>query len=105
MITRLVQLDHPGFGRRVAVADGDDLHLLGTYHSTYAFAVAASETGVKLRDLLSTDLTGIALDYAAVHALESEWTFLPAFDHPEESARCLVSGCGRTYGASPGPGD
>src|SRR5258708_22445494 len=41
VITRLVQLDHPGFGRRVALADGEDLHLLGTYRSAYAFAMAA----------------------------------------------------------------
>jgi hypothetical protein len=101
VITRLVQLDHPGFGRRVAVADGEDLHLLGTYRSAYSFAIAAIETGVKLRDLLSTDLTGVALDYGAVHSLASEWTFLPAFDHPDEPARCQVSGCGRTYGPSP----
>jgi hypothetical protein len=108
LITRLVQLDHPGFGRRVALADGDDLHLLGTYRSTYEFAIAAIETGVKLRDLLSTDLSGVALDYTAVHSLSSEWTFLAAFDHPGEPARCQVSGCGRTYGPppaadSPGP--
>jgi hypothetical protein len=97
--TRLVQLDHPGFGRRVALVDGDDLHLLGTYRSIYSFAIAAIETGWKLRDLLSTDLTGIALDYAAVHALDTEWRFLPSFDHPSEPARCMVSGCGRTYDA------
>jgi len=105
MITRLVQLDHPGFGRRVAVADGDALHLLGAYRSAYEFAIAAIETGVKLRDLLSTDLTGIALDYAAIHSLASEWTFLPAFDNPQEPSRCQVSGCGRTYGAAHNPQD
>jgi len=102
MITRLVQLDHPGFGRRVALADGDDLHLLGAYRSIHAFALAALEIGVPLRDLLSTDLTGVALDYNAVHALASEWTFAPAFDNPEEPSHCIVSGCGRTYGAPPG---
>ena len=105
MVTRLVQLEHPGFGRRVALADGDDLHLLGTYRSAYAFATAALDTGHKLRDLLSTDLTGIALDYHAVHGLSSEWRFAPAFDVPEDQSHCLVTGCGRTYGAPPAPGD
>jgi hypothetical protein len=95
--TRLVQLDHPGFGRRVALVDGDDLHLLGTYRSVYQFAQVTLETGHKLRDLLSTDLTGIALAYAPVWALETEWRFLPSFDHPSETGRCLVSGAGLTH--------
>jgi hypothetical protein len=97
--TRLVQLDHPGFGRRVALVDGGDLHLLGTYRSVYQFAQVTLETGHRLRDLLSTDLTGIALDYAPVWALETEWRFLPCFDHPVEPGRCLVSGAGLTHGA------
>jgi len=96
--TRLVQLDHPGFGRRVALVDGDDLHLLGTYRSAYQFAQVTLETGHKLRDLLSTDLTGIALAYEPVWALETEWRFLPSFDHPGEPGRCLVSGAGLTHG-------
>jgi hypothetical protein len=112
--TRLVQLDHPGFGRRVALVDGGDLHLLGTYRSVYQFAQVTLETGHKLRDLLSTDLTGIALDYGPVWALETEWRFLPSFDHPVEPGRCIVSGAGLTHGpdgargngtgpSSPGP--
>jgi len=95
--TRLVQLDHPGFGRRVALVDGDDLHLLGTYRSVYQFAQAALDTGLKLRDLLSSDLTGIALAYQPVWALETEWRFLPSFDQPNEPARCLVSGSGPAW--------
>jgi len=95
--TRLVQLDHPGFGRRVALVDGDDLHLLGTFRSIYAFAQLALETGHKLRDLLSTDLTGIALDYAKVWALETDWRVLPSFDHPNEPGLCIVSGAGQTH--------
>jgi hypothetical protein len=44
-----------------------------------------------LRDLLSTDLSGIVLDYQEVHALLTPWRFLPAFDHPREPGACLVS--------------
>src|SRR5579862_5367575 len=95
--TRLVQLDHPGFGRRVALVDGNDLHLLGTYRSAYAFAQVALETGHKMRDLLSSDLSGIALDYPQVWALETEWRFLPSFDHPTEPGRCIVSGAAMTH--------
>ena len=89
--TRLVQLTHPEDGRRTALVHREELHLLATYRSVYAFARAALELGSKLRDLLSTDLSGIVLDYNEVDALRTPWRFLPAFDDPAEPARCLVS--------------
>ena len=92
--TRLVQLTHPDEGRRAALVYGGELHLLATYRSAYSFAMAALETGWKLRDLLSTDLSGITLNYEEVHSLATPWRFLPAFDHPEEPGRCLVSAAG-----------
>ena len=102
-MTRLVQIIHPDYGRRVALVNGDDeLHLLSTYRTAYAFATAAIETGQKLRELLSTDLSGIVLDYREVYALRSGWRFLPSFDHPEHTACCLVSGCANAHGAVSG---
>jgi len=95
--TRLVQIVHPSLGRRVGLVDADRLHLLSTYRSIYGFATAAIETGVKLRDLLSTDLSGIVLDYEEVYALRSVWTFLPSFDHPRDPARCIISGCANAH--------
>jgi hypothetical protein len=74
------------------------LHLLSTYRSVYAFAMAAIETGVKLRELLSTDLSGIVLEYDQVHGLHSGWMFLPSFDHPTDTAQCVVSGCANLHG-------
>ncbi len=91
--TRLVQIIHPEYGRRIALVAGDELHLLSTYRTAYHFATAAIEMGTPLRELLSTDLSGIVLDYNEVHALRSGWTFLPSFDHPQDLARCLVTGC------------
>ena len=78
--------------------NGDELHLLSTYRTAYAFAMAAIETGQKLRELLSTDLSGIVLDYREVYALRSGWRFLPSFDHPDHTACCLVSGCANAHG-------
>jgi len=95
--TRLVQLTHPDEGRRAALVYGNQLHLLATYRSVYSFAMAALDTGWKLRDMLSTDLSGIQLDYAEVHALATPWRFLPSFDHPEEPGRCLVSAAGAKW--------
>jgi hypothetical protein len=98
-LTRIVQIIHPDYGRRVALVNGDtELHLLSTYRTAYAFATAAIETGQKLRDLLSTDLSGIVLDYREVYALRSGWRFLPSFDHPDHTAGCLVSGCANAHG-------
>lgn len=90
--TRLVQLSHPEEGRRAALVYRNELHLLATYRSVYQFALAALETGWTLRDLLSTDLSGIVLDYSQVHSLQTPWRFLPAFDHPREPGSCLVAG-------------
>jgi hypothetical protein len=53
--------------------------------------------GTPLRELLSEDLSGIVLDYNAVHALRSAWRFLPSFDHPTELGRCHVSGCANAH--------
>ena len=93
-----MQIIHADYGRRVALVNGDELHLLSTYRTAYAFAVAAIETGQKLRELLSTDLSGIVLDYREVYALKSGWRFLPSFDHPDHTACCLVSGCANAHG-------
>src|SRR5207253_1842236 len=83
-----------------ALVHEDELHLLATYRSVHSFAMAAIATGYELRDLLSTDLSGIVLNYAEVYSLRSGWRFLPSFDHPDHPARCLVSGCANPHGAA-----
>ena len=95
--TRIVQIIHPEHGRRVALVNGDELHLLSAYRTAYHFAMAAIQMGAALRDLLSTDLSGIVLDYNEVHSLRSGWRFLPAFDHPTELSKCHVSGVGNAH--------
>ena len=37
------------------------------------------------------------LDYDPIYRGQSEWRILPAIDHPDEPARCLVSGTGLTH--------
>lgn len=101
MSTRLVQLAHEEYGRRVAFVNDGELHLLSTHRSVYHFAVAAMELGAPLRELLSTDLSGIVLSYDEVYTLGSAWTFLPSFDHPSELGRCHVSGCANAHTGSP----
>ena len=96
----LVQLRHKKQGRRVAVVDDKKLRLLSDYPSIYALAWAAISSAIKLGVLANKSLSGEELDYDSVYGGESDWQVLPAFDHPEEPARCLVSGTGLTHKAS-----
>lgn len=102
MSTRLVQLIHDEFGRRVAFVNGNELHLLSTYRSVYTFVFAAIEVGTPLRELMSMDLSGILLNYDEVYSLRSGWRFLPSFDHPEALAKCHVSGCANAHTGTSG---
>jgi hypothetical protein len=97
---RLVQIANPSFGRRVALVEDSTLHLLGTHRSIYAFARVAIDTGCPLQKLILSDVSDVSLDYDEVYSLHSDWSFLPSFDHPDEPARCLVSGTGLTHLAS-----
>jgi hypothetical protein len=42
----------------------------------------------------------LMLDYDAVYNGTSPWRLLPAFDHPQDAAHCMVSGTGLTHKAS-----
>jgi hypothetical protein len=95
-MTRLVQLKR-GDVRRVALVEEPHLHLLDGGSSIYELANSAISAGVKLSDLARHRVTGDRLDYDPVYRGESEWRLLPAIDHPEEPARCLVSGTGLTH--------
>jgi hypothetical protein len=76
------------------MVDGNQLRLLATFRSAYTFAKTAVEMKWKLRDLLSTDLSGITLDYEKTHQLKTPWRFLASFDHFDEPSRCMVSASG-----------
>src|SRR5262249_49229622 len=94
---RLVQLQHPTRGRRTALVEGDTLRFLQSYGTLYACALAAVESGGGLQSLVPADVSDNTLDYDAVYTGASEWRLLPAFDHPVELARCLLSGTGLTH--------
>jgi len=96
----LIQLRHREQGRRIAMIDSNTLCLLHDYSSTYALAWVAIESGKEISALARENLSRERLDYNAVYEGKSDWQILPAFDHPEEPARCLVSGTGLTHKAS-----
>ena len=95
-MTRLVQLKR-GDERRVAVVEEPRLRLLGKFTSVYALAQAAIASPELLVGLIGTHATDEKLDYDQVYRSESDWKLLTPIDHPDEPARCLVSGTGLTH--------
>lgn len=96
MTTRLIQIKR-GTVRRVALVDEPHLRLLDGSSSVYELANVALASGMTLSDLTRQRVKADALEYDAIYAGCSEWRILPAIDHPEEPARCLVSGTGLTH--------
>ena len=97
---RLVQLQAHSGERRTGLVDGGSIRLLGACDSIYAIALRAIHSEVPIQTLASDIVSNITAPYDAVYTGQSEWILLPPFDHPEEPARCLVSGTGLTHKAS-----
>ena len=95
-MTRVVQLRR-GSERRVALVDEPRLRLLGTFDSAYALAQAAIVGGEPLSAVANAHATDETLDYDDVYEGRGEWRLMVPFDHPDEPARCLVSGTGLTH--------
>lgn len=90
----------PSGARAAAVVDGSELRLLRRYASVYETAQAALRDGTSLANIVAADARAQSLAYDEVYEHRTDWRFLPAFDHPDEPARCLVSGTGLTHLAS-----
>lgn len=87
--------------RRVAVVEEPRLKLLDkTAPSVYALAREALASGRSLTTTVERWMGTESLDYDDVYQGRSAWRILPAADHPQEPARCLVSGTGLTHRAS-----
>jgi hypothetical protein len=93
---RLVQLQH-GTTRSVALVQEPNLRLLTCADSVYRLAEKALSAGTSLTALVLRDTAGERLDYDAVYAGRSPWRLLVPVDHPDDRARCLVSGTGLTH--------
>jgi hypothetical protein len=94
---RLIQI-RQGKTRRVAVVEEPRVRLLAAeVGSVYELALEAIARGEKLEALISEKATDETLDYEPIYRGQSPWKLLPPLDHPEESARCLVTGTGLTH--------
>ena len=93
---RLIQLTGDN-GRRLGIVDGERIRLLRKHHSAHALAWSALSEGKPLAATAERDLGDEALDYALIYGGDSSWRVLPAADHPDEPARCTVSGTGLSH--------
>jgi hypothetical protein len=96
---RLVQLTSRA-GRHIAQVQGTRLRLIESFHSIYDLALACIDQAQRVSDVIDRRLSHFDLDYEEVYAGKSEWKLLPSADHPQEPARCLISGTGLTHMAS-----
>jgi len=94
--TRLVQIKK-GLVRRVALVQEPHLRLLDGCSSVYELTNFAVAANARLSKAVEQRATGQTLDYDDVYKGQSEWHLLPPIDHPDEAARCLVSGTGLTH--------
>ena len=96
---RLVQLDGPG-GRRVALVEEPRLRLIDGFSSVFDLAQECIASGNRLSYFIGERLSADDLDYEQVYQGRSDHRLLPSADHPQEPARCLVTGTGLTHMAS-----
>jgi hypothetical protein len=95
-VTRVVQISN-GAERRVALVDEPRLRLLESVDSVYTLAQQAIDSATPLSALVKRLATGAPLDYDELYAGVSSWRLLTPIDHPQEPARCLISGTGLTH--------
>jgi len=74
-----------------------NVRLLDSCSSVYELAHIAIAAGMKLSETAHQRARNEAIHYDPIYNGESDWKLLPAIDHPEEPARCLISGTGLTH--------
>jgi hypothetical protein len=93
---RLVQLKNDML-RRVVLVEEPHLYFLTGVSSVYELALKAIAKKANLQACIAEIRSEERLTYDEVYESRSPWSLLPAFDHPHESSRCLVSGTGLTH--------
>ena len=97
---RLVQLQHPRHGRKVALVEGDQLTVLHYFTSVFGLAQRAISEATDLQRLVPKYLGQNQLEYDPIYEGNSDWQLLPPLDHPTDPMHCLISGTGLTHKAS-----
>jgi hypothetical protein len=95
-MTRLIQIKK-GNLRRVALVDEPNIRLLDGCSSIYELAHLSIRAGMKLSEMAGQRAKRETMEYDPIYLGQSEWQMLPAIDHPDEPARCMISGTGLTH--------
>lgn len=98
---RLIQLQHPEKGRRVAFVDEPGLILINKkFTNCYELFEEIIENNRSAEGFITGLLTDYKLEYSLVYEKATKWRILPAFDHPGNPLHCMLSGTGLTHQAS-----
>lgn len=84
----------------MAVVDEPLLVLLDGPKSVFSMARHAIEQNTALQKLVAASRSDETLDYDAIYSGKSAWRLLPAFDHPDDTHHCIITGTGLTHKAS-----
>ena len=93
---RVVQIKN-GANRRVALVAEPHLKFITGFNSVYELAAAADSRGTSLSKLVRESAKGETVDYDSIYNGKSDWKLLAPIDHPQDPARCLISGTGLTH--------
>lgn len=93
---RLIQLQNDQ-ERCIAVVDEPYLRVIDGYRSIYALARGALDSKRTLLDHAAAHIGEEQLEYQSIYEGRSAWRILLPIDHPDDPARCLVSGTGLTH--------
>jgi len=94
---RIVQIQLATSGRKIAIVADPYLHVLANYRSLFELACEADRRDISIVELAEGAPIESKLDYEPIYSGQGPWRLLPAFDHPAEPARCIVSGTGLTH--------
>jgi len=95
-VSRLIQLQNAE-RRSLAVVDEPRLRRLKGVDSLYGLASEAMARHLPLEVVIREHVSDELLDYDAVYSGASPWRLMTPIDHPDDPARCLVSGTGLTH--------
>ena len=87
----------PAGARYVGLVDEPRAVFLEGITSVYQLAQEALASGATLAATAERHLSAESLEYDAVYQGEGPWRLLPAADHPQDAAHCLISGTGLTH--------
>ncbi|MDZ7692576.1 MAG: AraD1 family protein [Balneolaceae bacterium] len=98
---RLIQLTHPEKGRRTAAVHEPNIQLIDdAYRTCYQLIKEVVEEEKSASRFIESLITEETLNYDEIYQDTSDWSILPAFDHPESPLSCILSGTGLTHKAS-----